>query len=358
MNTITNQKSGNTAILDFNQGNSRWEASFNGQVILSSQNKEYVIEKIVNQVSNKVKAAGVIDFKDISGYTAEMRMALSKGQEVEVEQDDALTFTIHERFDFLADFVEMVGNRKMASTIIVGSGGLGKSYTTYKTLEEVCSLTRVEIEAMPKNEETEDEDDSWEASRAAARALTMSQEGTYKVIKGYSTAKGLYRSLYENRNRIVVFDDCDSILKDPVACNLLKGALDSYDRRIITWNAEASFGDDLPRSFEFMGGIIFISNMTMAQIPQPLISRSFVADVSMTRSETVERMRVIASYDEFMPEVETRIKAMALDFIADNIHRKEIKEVNMRTLISVIKLVVANENGWERRALYTMTSAR
>lgn len=359
MNAITTQASGNTAILDFNKASGRWEATYNGQVILASQNKDYVIDKIVNQISNKVKAAGVTNFHDISDFTPEMRQAALAGEAVEVE-DDALTFTIHERFDFLADFVQMVGDRKNASTIIVGSGGLGKSYTTFKTLNENCGLTRVEAvdEAEVQPESAEDQDESWEAQRAANRARLQSQAGTYKVIKGYSTAKGLYRTLYENRNRIVVFDDTDSILKDQVATNILKAALDSYDRRIVSWNAEAPFGDDLPRSFEFTGGIIFISNLNMSQVPQALISRSYVADVSMTRDETVERMRVIAASPEFMPEASNEVKTLALDFIADNINRREIKEVNMRTLLSVIKLVIANPVGWERRALYTMASAR
>lgn len=361
MNAITTQTAGNIALLDFNAGSGRWEAKFNGQVILSSQNKDYVIEKIVNQVSNKVKAAGVTDFKDISNFTAEMRQALIAGSEVmEAEEEEALHFTIHERFDFLADFVQMVGDRKGASTIITGSGGLGKSYTTYKTLEQKCGLRRVEAvdmaEAEPESEE--DQDDTWEAQRAANRARLADQAGTYICVKGFSTAKGLYRTLYENRNRVIVFDDTDSILKDAVSSNILKSALDSYDRRIVTWNAEAPFGSDLPKSFEFTGGIVFISNLSMQQIPQALISRSFVADVSMTRDETVERMRVIAAAPEFMFDVDSEIKATALDFIAEHANRREVKELNMRTLIAVIKLVVANPVGWERRALYTMSSAR
>ena len=361
MNAITTQASNNTAILDFNKGNGRWEATYNGQVILASQNKEYVIDKIVNQISNKVKAAGVTSYHDISDFTDEMRQAAMAGKVVETE-DEALTFTIHERFDFLADFVEMVGNRKNASAIIVGSGGLGKSYTTYKTLDNACGLTRIEtIDEAPVEAVEADEDvDAWEASRAAHRALVQSQDGTYKVIKGYSTAKGLYRTLYENRNRIVIFDDCDSVIsgKDATSSEILKACLDSYDRRIVTWNAEASFGgDDLPRSFEFTGGVIFISNLSMDRVPQAIISRSFVADVSMTRDETVERMRVIAASDDFMPEFMKDQKDQALDFIAANIHRREIKEVNLRTLMMVVKLAAAGGN-WERRALYLMINSR
>ena len=37
------------------------------------------------------------------------------------------------------------------------------------------------------------------------------------MVKGYSTAKGLYRTLFENNGMVIIFDDCDSILKDDVA---------------------------------------------------------------------------------------------------------------------------------------------
>ena len=50
----------------------------------------------------------------------------------------------------------------------------------------------------------------------------------------------MYRTLFENNKSIIVFDDCDAVLKDPVALNLLKGALDSYGKRIMSWNADTT----------------------------------------------------------------------------------------------------------------------
>ena len=90
---------------------------------------------------------------------------------------------------------------------------------------------------------------------------------SYRVIKGFSTAKGLYRSLFEGNGMTLVFDDCDSVLKDPVALNLLKGALDSYGERYISWNADIR-DEDLPRSFKFTGSIVFISNKDMESLDQ------------------------------------------------------------------------------------------
>jgi hypothetical protein len=57
----------------------------------------------------------------------------------------------------------------------------------------------------------------------------------FTQIKGFSTAKNMFRTLYENNGSTIIFDDCDSILKDAIAINILKAALDSYDKRVITW---------------------------------------------------------------------------------------------------------------------------
>jgi hypothetical protein len=234
----------------------------------------------------------------------------------------------------------MVAQGTIPSTIITGQGGLGKSHTVFAALKRAGKINI---------------DDAEIGARFDEGLSTKS----YTVVKGFSTAKGLFRTLYENKNRLVVFDDCDSVLKDPVASNLLKAALDSYDKRVITWNAEASFGgdDELPKSFIFTGGVIFISNMPMYKIPQAIISRSLPADVSMTRSEIIERMATIVKSDDFLAGYEMEHKQDALNFIAANAHRPEIKEINLRTLINVTKARATKPDHWKRLALYAMINA-
>jgi hypothetical protein len=321
-----------TALLAFNDKSSKWEASYNGQVFLSSASKDYVIDKIINQISNKAKTLGVTRYEEL-GKATDVLAAHTKSE---------INFSINERFEFLEDFVEMVATREIASTIIVGEGGLGKTFTVMKTLERL---------GMEKEDPTlanieEDED--------GTPMVKPKNDKAFVVVKGYSTAKGLFRTLYENKNRIVIFDDCDSVLKDETACNVLKAALDSYDERIVTWNAEAPFGSDLPRSFEFTGGIIFISNQSMHKIPQPIRSRAMPADVSMTRSEIVTRMRAIVDSGTFLPEMDMEIKNEALDFIAENANNPAVKSLNLRTLIGVCKARKVKIENWERRALYAM----
>lgn len=318
-----------TAILSLNAVTNKWEAIFAGKVLVSSPDKKYVTAVITKGLNGKAKALGVTKLEELGVGTD--KLAAHTAPLVE--------FDINERFQFLADYVDMVAQRDMKSAIVVGEGGLGKSYTVMAQLAKngLRDLADLEIGAM--------------LSDANSRS-------TYVVVKGYSTPKGLFRSIYENRNRLMVFDDCDSILRDEVASNLLKAALDSYDRRIITWNAE-SFGEsDLPKSFEFTGGIIFISNMPMHKVPQPLISRSAAADVSMSRPEIIARMKQIVREGEFMADVDLSIKLEAVDFIAEHINNPQIKAINLRTLMSVVTCRRCKPASWQRLSLSMMMAAR
>lgn len=320
-----------TATLKFNDRNSKWEASFGGHVFLKSSSKDYVVDKIVNQISAKAQQLGVTAVEEIGAETAASPVTKSANPDI--------FFGINERFQIMEDFVDMVALRITPSSIVTGEGGLGKTHTVMKALRKAGLR---DISEMDIGDGLD-----LEASRK-----------TYIVVKGFSTAKGLFRTLYENRNKIVVFDDCDSVMKDPVAANLLKGALDSYDKRTITWNAE-SFGgdDDLPRSFEFTGGVIFISNMPMYKIPQALISRSLPADVSMTRPEIIERMAAIVAEGDFLADFEMSHKTDALAFIAKHANNPAVKSLNLRTLILATKARATKPAHWERLSLYAMINA-
>ena len=231
--------------IDFCKTTGKFLGFINGKLITKSKSKKRV-ERICREHS-----AGT-DF--VTGTTNDSR------------------FGINERFEFVGDLVTMVANKTSASAIITGEGGLGKTYTVVKTLEANGMEDASNLMEMEDEDEIMDRDDK-----------------QFTIVKGFSTAKGLYRILFEHRNSFLVFDDCDSVLKDPVAVNLLKGALDSYDKRIISWNCESKGDDDLPRSFQFNGGVIFISNLTLATLNQALRSRSLCVDLSMTKSRSSSR---------------------------------------------------------------------
>jgi hypothetical protein len=242
-------------------------------------------------------------------------------------------YDINTRFGFVEKLVNMVATGVQPSAVITGEGGLGKTYTVTKTLEangykDISDLAEFQVGSI------------------------INTRKCFTTVKGYSTAKGLYRTLFENNKSIIVFDDCDAVLKDPVALNLLKGALDSYGKRIISWNADMR-DEDLPRSFEFTGRVIFISNMDQDKIDQAIRSRSMMIDLSMSLDQKIDRMEFIAKSDEFLPEYDSVIKSDSLALIREI--KAECKEISLRTLIAVCKIRASNKE-YKDLATYMLTA--
>jgi hypothetical protein len=329
----------NVANVALNPATGKWEATYKGRVLAKANSKDYVQTVILSGLSQKAKNANVTQVQFVKSAIMEDREDGEDGEASSyvpvpihtVEKE----FGINERFKIMTDYVDMVAKRNLASALITGEGGLGKTYTVMQSLANsgLQDLSCMEIGAR------------------------FAGEKGFTVVKGYSSPRGLFTTLYENRNQIIVFDDCDSVLRDPNAVNLLKAALDSYDRRIITWNAQINENDGVERSFEFTGGIIFISNLPKSKIPQSIRSRAMCADVSMTRAECIDRMRVIVKSETFMPDFETEHKEEALEFVAENADNPLIVELNLRSLINVIKSRASKPDHWKRLGLYSMANA-
>lgn len=270
--------------------------------------------------------AGRVIASSASKYYLKQKLAAMPAA---VEHKDS-KFSINERFTFVDKLVRMVASKATPSAVITGEGGLGKSYTVISALKAagLKDITEVDPETA------------------------ISSSRVFRVVKGFSTAKGLYRVLHENKNSIIVFDDCDSILKDPDALNLLKGALDSFDKRLITWNTSVS-GDGLPRVFEFTGGVIFISNLPQEKIDQALKTRSMNVDLSMTLDQKIERMQHIAASREFLPHIADGVKSRAVALIKE--HAGQAREISLRTLIKTSKILATS--GDEQLATYMLTEA-
>ena len=252
------------------------------------------------------------------------------GNVKEVKSD---RFCINTRFSFVEKLISMVASGVQPSAVITGQGGLGKTYTVTKTLTNAGYV-----------------DASTLADFQVGQVVQRSK--MFVTVKGYSTAKGLFRTLFENNGSVIVFDDCDSVLKDPVALNLLKGALDSYGKRIISWNADMK-DEDLPRSFDFTGKVVFISNKAQNDIDQAIRSRSMMIDLAMTLDQKIDRMDFISKSDEFMPEYSAEVKSDAMNLI--RALKDDAKEISLRTLISVSKIRASNKD-WKDLAEYMLVA--
>lgn len=243
-----------------------------------------------------------------------------KAIEVMAKPQTKCEFSVDERFEFIQQFVGMIKRKVMNSLIITGDGGLGKTYTVINSLKK-----------MGLKEDTIGE-----------------YGGDFVVIKGFSTAKSLYRTLWENNGKIIIFDDADSVHKDPIGANILKGALDSEPKRVITWGAEFSEREELPNRFEFTGHVIFISNLPLVKFPQALLSRSMKVDLTLTTEEKVDRIAHV--FKEV--EADADDKKVALEFVRQ--YADKFTDLNVRSALNVLKLRKDIGEGFERLALYTV----
>jgi hypothetical protein len=191
-----------------------------------------------------------------------------------------------------------------------------------------------------------------------------------EVVKGSATPIGLYQTLYKysDANCVVVFDDCDSILLDDVALNLLKGALDSGKKRKISWLSESSSlrREGIPDSFEFKGSAIFITNLKFDKMKSQklrdhldaLQSRCHYLDLTLdTMRDKILRIKQIAKdgvlfadYD-FEPETQDDI----IDFMDTNQNR--LREMSLRMAIKIADLRKSFPGNWKRMAETTCMKA-
>jgi len=215
-------------------------------------------------------------------------------------------------FEDLDTYLEMVIKGTQPSLLITGSPGVGKTYQITKKLKD----------------------------------SGLKKEEDYIHVKGRSTAAGMYITLYENNGKIIVFDDCDSVFSSPDAVNILKGALDSYGEREISWLVgrplKTAEGKQVPKTFIFTGKVIFVSNLPQRKIDDAIKSRSFVLEVALTPQDMITKMR--KDLPNVNPDVPLSIREEAMDFIEKVSKEAENLELNMRTLVKTIKILQEVDN--------------
>jgi len=209
-------------------------------------------------------------------------------------------------FKNIERLTKMVGKGIQPSLVITGSAGTGKTHLVKQTLTD----------------------------------LGLEESNHFVHFKGRATAAGLFVTLYENCDKIVVLDDCDSVFKDADAVNILKGALDSYDIRKISYLTtkplKDEFGGHLPRTFEFTGKIIFISNIAQSSLDAAIRSRSFVADVDLTKEQMFERV------EQLMDKMESSIPQAAKEQAVEIMKELEAEfagvDINLRSFIKAARI--------------------
>lgn len=248
------------------------------------------------------------------------------------ETDAEIEARLGERFEILDILAEACTCGNSRALIVSGPAGLGKSYTVEKRLSD------------------------WDPNAV-----------NHTIVKGYVRATGLVKLLYayKDEGQVIVFDDADSIFMDDVSLNLLKAVCDTTERRVVSWMSEGKLIDDetgvlVPRSFEFNGTIIFISNYDfdamidrghkLAPHLQALVSRSHYIDLAMkTRRDYLVRIKQVIKQG-LLNGLNTEQRSDVINFINDN--SETLRELSLRMALKIGALRKQGGN-WQRIAKIT-----
>jgi hypothetical protein len=262
-----------------------------------------------------------------------------KARELEVAQetDAEILERLAERFAILDEMTKAVKTGDVRAMIVSGPPGVGKSYGVEAVLNKE-GLFDTLAERKPK----------------------------FEVVKGAMSAIGLYAKLYEfsNKGNVIVFDDCDSILLEELSLNILKGALDSSERRFISWNTDSRLlrSEGIPDRFEFCGAAIFITNIKFEHVRSKklrdhlnaLESRCHYIDLQMdTQREKILRIRQVVNDAGMLDRYsfDKGVKEELLKFVDDN--KDKLRELSLRMVLKLADLRKSFPKSWQSMAKTT-----
>jgi hypothetical protein len=167
---------------------------------------------------------------------------------------------------------------------------------------------------------------------------------------------------------VLVFDDCDTILFDDVALNLLKGALDSGKSRRISWLSESRVLKDegIPNSFSFKGSVIFITNLKFDKMKSQklkdhldaLQSRCHYLDLTLdTMRDKLLRIKQIAQTGALFQDMDIS-EAGTEEIIAFmDANQNRLREMSLRMAIKIAQLYKSFPLKWQSLAATTCMTA-
>jgi len=255
------------------------------------------------------------------------------------ESDEQILARLGERFAILDMMTEAVRAGDVRAMIVSGPPGVGKSFGVEAVLQKAGLLD-----------------------------ILAERKAKFQVVKGAMSAIGLYAKLYEfsKAGNVVVFDDCDDILMEEQSLNTLKGALDSSERRFISWNTDSRIlrSEGIPDRFEFCGAAIFITNIKFEHVRSKklrgpldaLESRCHYIDLQMdTNREKILRIKQVIKH----PQAGRAAMLERYDFpecVEDELieyveqHQTTLRELSLRMVLKLADLRKKFPTNWKNMA--------
>jgi hypothetical protein len=281
----------------------------------------------------RIKVNGINDIEYVAGEAMQNKVIEMPKAAAPQETDEEIMQRIENRFNILDDMTKATISGDIRAMIVVGPPGVGKSYGVEYQLEKAGIFDKISGKKM-----------------------------RYEVIKGAMTPIGLYCTLYKysDPKNVLVFDDCDSILMEDLALNILKAALDSGKKRRIYWNSDSSMlrREGVPDQFDFKGSVIFITNLKFDNLRskklqdhlEALQSRCHFLDLTLNtmRDKFLRIKQIFRKGDLFQdydltPEQGEEI----LQFMNDN--KDRLREMSLRMALKIADLRKISPN-WQSLA--------
>lgn len=284
------------------------------EILSSSKDFQEKIEADLNVGKKSIKQEKEdLERSDLEKFKKEAEISIKEVEKsIEKIQKDNKS-KVDEYFKPLNSYVKAVANSEgyLNSIFIISRGGLGKTTNVLLTLKE------------------------------------LGKEFIY--ISNYTTTVELVNFLYKNSDKIIVFDDFETIWKLGVkGINILKGALwgiGKDNKRLVTY-LTTDKRLKAPAQFEFKGKAFFLLNRMpndKDDLIRALLTRSLVYELNLTYLETLEILAEFVKID--YKKLSLKERELIFKFMKNN--TDETSELNFRTLIKIYDLYIADKENWE-----------
>jgi hypothetical protein len=248
-----------------------------------------------------------------------------------IETDEQGMDRIKERFQILEEMTNATLDGIVRGMVVTGPPGVGKTFGVEQVLEKDSIFDMMADKPL-----------------------------RHTFVKGAMSAIGLYSTLYKysDSKSIVVLDDCDTILFNEDALNILKAALDSGKKRKISWNSDSNFlrREGVPGEFEFNGSVIFITNLKFDSTRQTkikdhleaILSRCHYLDLTLdtTRDKLLRIKQIAREGGLFDSKGLTKVQEQEIiEFMYENQDR--LREISLRMAQKIADLLNMSKDRWK-----------